>query len=103
MNLKFLSLVCKQLRDISTVLLHDMLVQFDMQPLVNKVSIHVDQVAMQVNSSAQLVNEEPLLVPFQIFDYIISVLILVEIASDIMRVEVVALEVEWRRQFALIV
>lgn len=103
MNLKFLSLVCKQLRDISTVLLHDMLVQFDMQPLVNKVSIHVNQVAMQVNPSAQLVNEEPLLVPFQIFDYIISVLILVEIASDIMRVEVVALEVEWRRQFALIV
>ena len=103
MNLKFLSLVCKQLRDISTVLLHDMLMKFDVQPLINKVSIHVDQVAMQVNPSAQLVNEEPLLVSFQVLDYIISVLILVEIPSDIMRVEVIALEVEGRRQLTLIV
>jgi len=80
-----------------------MLMKFDVQPLINKVSIHVNQVAMQVNPSAQLVNEEPLLVSFQVLDYIISVLILVEIASDIMRVEVIALEVEGRRQLTLIV
>ena len=42
-------------------------------------------------------------VSFQVFDQIISVLVLVEVASDVVAVEVVALEVEGRRQFALVV
>ena len=51
-NFKFLALVRKQLRDISTVLLHDMFMQFNVQLLIDKVSIHVNQVAMHIYPSA---------------------------------------------------
>ena len=43
-----------------------MLMQLDMHPFIDKIPKHINQVAIQANSSAQFVNLEPLLVSLKI-------------------------------------
>jgi hypothetical protein len=50
------------LRDLSVILLHYVLVEFCAESLVSQVSIHVDEIPMLVDSSAQFVIQEALLV-----------------------------------------
>jgi hypothetical protein len=56
---------------------------------------------MLVDSAAKLIYEEALLVSLEIFhDLFASLRVTIEIASDIMAIEVVAFEVEGRRKFS---
>jgi hypothetical protein len=59
---------------------------------------------MLVDSAAKLINEEALLVSLEIFhDLFASLRVTIEIASDIMAIEVVAFEVEGRRKFSALI
>jgi hypothetical protein len=59
---------------------------------------------MLVNSAAKLIDEEALLVSLEIFhDLLASLRVTIEVASDIMAIEVVAFEVEWRRKFSTLI
>jgi hypothetical protein len=61
-QVELFALVGKQLRDLSVILLHYVLVEFCAESLVSQVSIHVDEIPMLVDSSAQFVIQEALLV-----------------------------------------
>ena len=59
---------------------------------------------MLVNSAAKLIDEEALLVSLEIFhDLLTSLRVTIEVASDIMAIEVVAFEVEGRRKFTTLI
>jgi hypothetical protein len=59
---------------------------------------------MLVDSAAKLIYEEALLVSLEIFhDLFASLRVTIEIASDIMAIEVVAFEVEGRRKFSALI
>ena len=91
-QIELLTLVSEQLRDLTTVLLHDMFVKFGPRALVNQVLVHIDEVTMLVDSSAELVEEETLLVSLEVLhDLLTGLRVTVEVPSHIVTIEVVAL------------
>ena len=80
-----------------------MLVKLCAEALVDEVPIQVYEVAVLIDSAPVFIIEETLFVTLEIFDLVLTVLRVVKIATHIVTVEVVALQVERWREFSFLI